>query len=322
MRVVVIGIANQQTSMPVDSFPFDYAPWRPVNGQIRHTVGGVGFNVARVISTFGNMVALASPIGEDYPAALIDAEAYRYNISTHLCRRELVRTPRSVVLHDPSGRRMVNSDLTDAADFAFDPEDLLPDVERADLVVLASLPLVRPLIAPLRDAAKLYAVDLHDVRHPEGTSIRDFLAADLINLSNEHLRGREFEVLKSLREDSSAKLISMTLGEEGALILTPEMDDPVHIPVRKVDAVSTVGAGEVYWGVTLHYFVKGGLGAVDAATMGCEAATRMVASPTVYAPTSIEDLRDLIVPQGESASSPADIAWSTFEPPVSSSTPA
>lgn len=315
MRVVVIGIANQQTSLPVDSFPFEYEPWRNVNGQIRHTVGGVGFNVARALSTFGNMVALASPLGEDYPAALIDAEAYRYNISTHLCRRELARTPRSVVLHDSRGRRMVNSDLTDAADFTFEPEDLLLDVAGADLVVLASLPLVRPLIAPLRPAASLYAIDLHDVPNPRSPSMADFLQADLINMANEHLRGQEIEVLRYLREHSNAKLLSITLGAEGALVLTPEMDEPAHIPVRDVDATNTVGAGEIYWAVTLHHFVEAGLSAVEAATRGCEAATRMVAAPVLHAPWNIDDLRAMIAPEGEGVTTASDIPWSPFGEP-------
>lgn len=313
MRVVVIGIANQQTSLPVDSFPFEYESWRNVNGQIRHTVGGVGFNVARVLSTLGNMVALASPLGEDYPAALIDAEAYRFNISTHLCRRELVRTPRSVVLYDSAGHRMVNSDLTDAASFAFDPEDLLPDVGRSNLVVLANLPLVRSLIAPLRDAANRFAVDLHDLRDPEHQAISEFLAADLINLSNEHLVGREAETLEYLRENSNAELISMTLGAEGALVLTPDMDAPVHVPVRDVEATNTVGAGEVYWAVTLHHFLKEHRSAVDAATFGCEAAARMVELSAPYAPTTIQDLREVIAPNCGAVVPVVEMPWSPYE---------
>lgn len=315
MRVVVIGIANQQTSLPVDSFPFEYESWRNVNGQIRHTVGGVGFNVARVLSTLGNMVALASPLGEDYPAALIDAEAYRYNISTHLCRRELVRTPRSVVLYDSTGLRMVNSDLTDAAAFTFDPESLLPDVGRSTLVMLANLPLSRPLIAPLREAATRFAVDLHDLRDPQHQAISDFLAADLINLANDHLVGREVETLEYLRENSNAELISMTMGADGALVLTPEMDSPVHVPVRGVNATNTVGAGEVYWAVTLHNFLKEGRTAVDAAARGCEAAARLVELPVAYTPATIQELREVIAPQGGALAPPPEIPWSPFEVP-------
>lgn len=313
MRVVVIGIANQQTSLPVDTFPIEFEPWRNANGQIRHTVGGVGFTVARVLSTFGNMVALASPMGEDYPAALIDAEAYRYNISTHLCRRELVRTPRSLVFYDSQGRRMVNSDMTDAAGFVFDPEDLLPDVSSAQLVVLANLPLVRNLVEPLRGAASVYAIDLHDIRDPQNPKLTPFLSADLINLSNDHLHGKELEVLEYLRENSEAKLLSMTLGADGALILTPDMDQPVHIPVTSVEAVNTVGAGEFYWAVTLQYFVNAGLSAVEAATLGCEAATRMVASPAIHTPTNIDDLRALIVPPDSRTEQPGEFAWSPVE---------
>ena len=125
MRVVVIGIANQQTSLPVDRFPVEYVAQRYLTGAIRHTVGGVAFNVARSLCALGHVVALASPLGEDYPAAMIDAEAYRYNLSTHLCRRELARTPRSVVLYDTTGRRQVNTDLTDGLRMEFDTREII-----------------------------------------------------------------------------------------------------------------------------------------------------------------------------------------------------
>lgn len=315
MRVVVIGIANQQTSVAVDSFPVEYVPRREVNGAIRHTVGGVGFNVARVLSALGNMVALASPLGEDYPAAMIDAEAYRYNISTHLCHRELKKTPRSVVIHDAEGRRMVNSDLTDGATFIFPLDALRPDVARANLVILANLPLTRQLVTPLRTDAALYAVDLHDVRSPLNPADSEFLQADFINMSNEHVRGREAEVLLELRAASAARLLSMTAGADGAYVLTREMDEPVHVPTSCVNAVSTVGAGEVYWAVLLHHHVKGQLDAVTAASMGCQAAARMISARPFPAQTDINDFRALlgVADEPEAAPSPPDIAWIPFE---------
>lgn len=315
MRVVVIGIANQQTSLPVDRFPIEYVAQRYLTGGIRHTVGGVAFNVARCLSALGHMVAFASPLGEDYPAAMIDAEAYRYNLSTHLCRRELGRTPRSVVLYDTTGRRQVNTDLTDATAFTFQPEDLAPDLLRAKLVVLSNLDMNRPLIAPLLDRGRRFAVDLHDVQGPHNPYDQDFFAATYLNMSNEMVQGDEVPVLMAIRERSRAKVISMTLGADGALVLTRDMASPAHVPAPQVRAINSVGAGDTYWAVLLHHLVKEKLEPAVAARLGCEAASRMVSSEPAFGATNVTDLREILgFTTATSAASPPEVGWNSFSP--------
>lgn len=316
MRVVVVGIANLQTSLPVDHFPVEYTAQRYLTGRIRHTVGGVGFNVGRALSALGHMVAVASPLGEDYPAAMIDAEAYRFNISTHLCRRELHRTPRSVVLYDAAGRRQVNTDLTDAIDFVFRLEDLEPDIYRAKLVVLANLDMVRPLIEPLHARGRRFAVDLQDIQGPDNPYDQQFLAATHLNMSNEMVRGYEREVLLALRAKSDAEVISMTLGAAGALVLTPTMGEPVHVTAPRVHAVNSVGAGDVYWAALLHHLIKGKADVVTAARLGCEAAARSVASPPVHGGISVEEIRAILgfeAADPPSAKTP-EIGWNVYSP--------
>lgn len=316
MRVVVVGIANQQTSLPVDRFPVEYTAQRYLTGAIRHTVGGVAFNVARSLSALGHVVAIASPLGEDYPAAMIDAEAYRYNLSTHLCRRELARTPRSVVLYDTTGRRQVNTDLTDSTVFAFQPRDLEPDLFRAKLVVLGNLDLVRPLLEPLRKQGRRTAVDLHDIQGPNNPYDQEFLSATYLNMSNEMIAGDEVAVLRALRAKSTAKVLSMTLGADGALVLTREMDEPVRVSAPEVQAINTVGAGDTYWAVFLHHLVKERLDPAAAATLACAAASRMVSIEPVYGTSTVDDLRRILgVPKPvPSATTPAEIGWSSFSP--------
>lgn len=316
MRVVVVGIANLQTSLPVGHFPVEYTAQRYLTGRIRHTVGGVGFNVARVLSALGHTVAVASPLGEDYPAAMIDADAYRFNLSTHLCRRQLRRTPRSVVLYDTLGRRQVNTDLTDSIEFVFQPEDLEPDLYRAKLVALSNLDMVRPLIEPLRRRGRRFAVDLHDIQGPDNPYDQQFLAATHINMSNEMVRGYEREVLLALRGRSDAEVLSMTLGADGALVLTPSMAEPAHVPAPAVDAINSVGAGDAYWAVSLHHLVKEKADAVTAARHACAAAARLVASPAVYGASSIADLRRALGldPAEIPATTSPEIGWSVYSP--------
>lgn len=317
MRVVVVGIANQQTSLPVAGFPIQYVAQRYLNGQIRHTVGGVGFNVARALSALGNMVALASPLAEDYPASLVDSEAYRYNISTHLCRRDLFRTPRSVILYDDQGRRQVNTDLTDAVDFHFQPGDLAPDLYHAELVVLGNLDMARGLIEPLLAQNRPFAVDLQDIQGPDQPYDQQFLAADYLNMSNEMVRGREREVLLALREKSRARILSMTLGPDGALVLARDDDEPVHVPAPDVVPVSTVGAGDSYWAVFLHHVLKLNAEPVTAARRACEAAARLVAAQPLFAATDVNEIKAILgVTAQPAVPTPAvtEIGWNAYTP--------
>lgn len=316
MRVVVVGIANQQTALPVDAFPVEYSPTRYLTGQIRHTVGGVGFNVARTLATFGHAVALAAPLGEDYPAAMIDAEAYRYGVTTHLCLRELRRTSRSVVLWNSDGRRQAYVDLTDASNFLFQPEQLAPDLFRAKLVVLGNLNMTRPLIEPLVANGSRIAVDLQDVQGPDNPWDQDFLRARYLNMSNVHVRGREVEVLKALREKSSAKVLVMTMDAEGALVLERNAPEPVHVPAPRVPVLNSVGAGDTFFATFMHHLLKSKLPAVEAARLACAAGARMVATDLVAATLDPEELRTILGMKRAEEHSPLapEVRWSAEAP--------
>ncbi|HZK04810.1 MAG TPA: carbohydrate kinase family protein [Actinomycetaceae bacterium] len=313
MKAVVVGIANQQTALPIRSFPVAYEANRYLPGAIRHTVGGVGFNVARTLSAFGHMVALASPLGEDYSAAMIDAEAYRYSISTHLCRRELTRTPRSVVLYDDAGRRQTNFDPAGAVDFVFREEHLAPDLFRAKLVVLGNSDMVAPLIDPLRERGRWLAVDLQEVHGAHNPADEKFLAADFLNMSNEYVKGSEREVLLGLRERSRARILTMTLGAAGALVLPSDVDEPVHVPAPRVRPRNTSGAGDIMFATLLHASLRLKEDPIAATTRAVEVASRYVASQAIHGSLDPERLRGILglAPAVAAASAP-EIAWNSY----------
>ena len=84
--------------------------------------------------------------------------------------------------------------------------------------------------------------------------------------------------------------------------------------IRALHGVSfTVGAGEIYWAVTLHHFLEEHRSAVDAATFGCEAAARMVELSAPYAPTTIQDLREVIAPNRGAVVPVVEMPWSPYE---------
>lgn len=254
MRAIVAGIASQEMVVPVDGFPIPYSDLRWVPHQIGTSVGGVGFAVARTLAALGDEVQLAAPLGEDAAAAAIDAAAFRFGMTTALCTRTLPRTPRAVVLVAPDGRRQVNADPGDAASAHLDP-DLFPGpLLTADVLVLDNIPMCAPLVAAGAAAGVPVAVDLQDVRGVENPDDAPFLAADVLSMCHERVRHREEETLLALRDRSSARLLVMTLAEQGCLVLAPEMARPVHVPAHDVGpARNPSGGGDAFFGALVHY---------------------------------------------------------------------
>ena len=54
--ILVCGTLNLETTFPITGFPLDYEPvsYRPF--ELRSRPSGVGFNIARALSTLGNRV--------------------------------------------------------------------------------------------------------------------------------------------------------------------------------------------------------------------------------------------------------------------------
>lgn len=314
MKVVVVGISNLQTALPVDGFPIEYEPVRAVANGIRHTVGGVGFNQARTLAALGHMVALASPLGEDYPAAMFDAEAYRYSISTHLCQRVLPRTPRSVVLYDRTGRRQANVDLGQALNHRATIDTFSPDIFLARLVVLGNVRTTLPLIPPLRARGKTLAVDLQDIQGADNPDDEPFLEATYLNMSSDRVRGRERDVLLTLRDKSHAKVLTMTLSREGALVLPRDADEPVHVRAAKpVEHPSnTAGAGDLYFGVLLHALIEMQTDPVEAARLAVEASNAYVAHDASHGALAPDALRAILGVALEPAAEAPDIPWNVY----------
>ncbi|WP_127573627.1 carbohydrate kinase family protein [Georgenia faecalis] len=280
MKAIVAGIASQDMILPVESFPVPYTRVRSVPHEIVTGVGGVGFSVARTLAALGDEVCLAAPLGEDAAAAAIDAAAFRFGMTTALCSRTLPRTPRAVVLVDPMGRRQINVDLGDAPSALLDPDHLEEPLLTTDVVVLGNIDLCRPLVRMAQAAGVPVMVDLQDVRGVENPDDEDFLAADVVSMCNDRVHGREEEVLLSLRDRSTARLLVMTLGDDGALVLTPELAEPVRVAAYDVGEVSyPSGAGDTFFAALAHYLYAERLAPLAAVRRAVVAAAWVISHP-------------------------------------------
>ena len=79
--VLVCGTLNLETTFPIAGFPLNYEAicYRPF--EIRSQPSGVGFNIARALSTFGNRVRLASMVGSDFLGTVLRQSMPKFGLS-------------------------------------------------------------------------------------------------------------------------------------------------------------------------------------------------------------------------------------------------
>jgi len=77
---------------------------------------GVGFNIARALSTLGNHVRLVSMVGSDFLGTALRQSMAKFGVSDEFILPVLDETPQSIVIFDGAGRRMVNTDLKDVGE--------------------------------------------------------------------------------------------------------------------------------------------------------------------------------------------------------------
>jgi acarbose 7IV-phosphotransferase len=114
--ILVCGTLNLETTVPIAAFPLKYDPvcYRPF--EIRSQPSGVGFNIARALSTLGNRVRFVSMIGSDFLGTALGQSLSGLGIPDEFILPILAETPQSIVLFDGAGRRMVNTDLKDVGE--------------------------------------------------------------------------------------------------------------------------------------------------------------------------------------------------------------
>lgn len=69
--ILVSGLINLETTLQIEQFPVNYYPVQYPFFGINSTVSGIGYNVAKALTTLGNTVHLVSIIGRDLSGKLV-----------------------------------------------------------------------------------------------------------------------------------------------------------------------------------------------------------------------------------------------------------
>jgi sugar/nucleoside kinase (ribokinase family) len=256
--IVVAGVVNVETSLPVEDLPVPYAPVRYVRGQLHSRASGVGFNVAAALAALGGEVRLATYLGDDALGALARQELAGRRLTGPGVLVTSV-TAQSVVQTASDGRRMVFTDVKHL------PEETYPAgvfdrlLNGADLAAISTIGFARSLLPMARAHGVPVAVDLQAIESLDDCYLQDWLdCADIVFCSDERLPTSAAEGAGALLDRcANAGLVVVGRGPAGCL-LQVRGEPPQPVPAVAPRAVaSTVGAGDALFAGFLDGHLRG-----------------------------------------------------------------
>ena len=256
-RIIVAGLINVETTLRIDEFPLHYQPQNFPFFGIRSTVSGVGYNVARALTTLGHDVALLALIGQDLTANLVRTTLAGDGISDEALLAVMPQMPQSVILYDRAGKREIFTDLKDIQDRAFPPDRFEELAAASDLCVLCNINFARGLLPVARRLGKPVATDVHTIAHVDDDFNRDFMAAaDILFCSDERLPAAPEAWVEAISHRYDPAIQVVGLGAAGAL-LAERGRPPQRVPaVATRPVVNTIGAGDSLFSAFLHGWLQ------------------------------------------------------------------
>ncbi|HTH14472.1 MAG TPA: carbohydrate kinase family protein, partial [Spirochaetia bacterium] len=258
-RILVSGLINIETTLRVEGFPLAYnAVNYPFFG-VRSTVSGVGYNLAKALTTLGHPVGFLSLVGKDPWGSVVEGELTRDGIPTGAVLADLDQTAQSVILYDPTGRRQIHTDLKDIQERSFPPEIFHREVKGCAVAALCNINFSRALLGPTVDLGIPIATDVHVLTDPRDAYNTDFLAASrIVFLSNEGCTGSEKAMAETLLGlYPRCHVVVVGMGGQGAL-LACRGEAALPLPaVATRPVVNTIGAGDALFSAFLHGWTRG-----------------------------------------------------------------
>lgn len=244
--VLVSGEITIETTLAVDGFPVAYHPVHFPFFQMNSSVAGVGVNQGAAYRALGREARLLGLIGRDLRGDMVLSGLDQLALDSRHILRPLSQTTQSLILFDPSGKRMIWNDLKDIQEAIYPVESFLAALEGCGAAVLCNLNFNRPLLPLAKERGIPVVTDVHVTADPEDPYNREFMAAaDVLFLSNELFPGREKEFAGELIRRYSFGLLVIGLGAHGALLWDRTRDLWHHSPgVNLRPVVNTIGAGD------------------------------------------------------------------------------
>lgn len=253
--IIVSGLINIETTLKIDGFPIHYIPVRYPFYGINSTVSGVGLNIAKALTRLGDSVCFTSIIGQDFAGDYVRKELEKIGISSEYIFALLSQTCQSVILYDPQGKRLINTDLKNVQETNYPEEIFERLLPGSDLAVLCNINFSRPFLQKSEKAGIRIATDVHTISELEDPYNRDFMAfADILFMSDERLPCSPEEWCRRVLDKYKAQIVVIGLGPQGALLCVRDHNFMERIPSRYTrPVVNTIGAGDALFSSFIHY---------------------------------------------------------------------
>jgi ribokinase len=254
--ILVSGLINLETTVQVDGFPIPYLPVRYPFFGVKSTVSGVGYNIAKALTTLGNQVRLLSLIGKDTAGGQARTALKADGIEAGFVLDQLQQTAQSAILYEKSGRRQINVDLKDIQEQAYPAAHFEEAASGCQLAVLCNINFSRPLLDLARRRGMRIATDVHTIGNLEDSYNADFMrAADVLFLSNERLPDPPETWARRLLQQYGNEIVAIGLGSEGALLAVKRDNFVERIPaVYTRPVVNTIGGGDALFSAFIHVY--------------------------------------------------------------------
>ncbi len=245
--VLTAGTAVIDFVFQLDAFPSRSEKHRAKDAAI--VGGGCAANAAVAVARLGGQAHLAARLGDDIIADMIMADLVREQVDCTLVKRfEEHRSSFSSVLVDPQGERSIVNfrDMTIDFDGAWLEQSPMPEFD----VALADTRWPDGARVLMEAARKRGVPGVIDGEAPAREAMPALNAASHIAFSLQGLRDFDddsnCDVALLRAAEQTGAWVCVTQGEEG--VRWVEDGSVRYMPAFKVDAVDTLGAGDVWHG--------------------------------------------------------------------------
>jgi len=273
----------------------------------RYSAGGGGINVARVVNALGGNAAAiylaGGPMGDVLDklvaGAGIAGEAIRIQGATRIAHSVFERATGTEYRFVPEGPEIAMEEWTSCRtaisrrpwDYLVASGSLPPSAPAEAYAELAAIARRRHARLVLDTSGKALAAALEEGVFLVKPSLRELetLVGRRLEEDNQRL-----EAAEGLVRAGKAEVVALSLGRDGALLVTHE--DRIRLRAPAVEAKSTVGAGDSFVGAMALNLARGETIA-NAFTYGVAAGTAAVLAPghEVVRPADVERLYEELV---------------------------
>jgi acarbose 7IV-phosphotransferase len=259
-RILVSGLINIETTLQVDGFPIHYTPVNYPFFGINSTVSGVGYNLAKALTTLGDDITFLSIVGQDLGAEQVRSALRSDGINSGFVIDTASQTAQSVILYSPDGKRQIFVDLKNLQDLVYPLKLFDEAMPGCDLLALCNINFSRPFLERARLAGKPVATDVHTISKLDDEYNRDYLeVAQIVFMSDEWLPSSPEKWAQSMLNRYPAEIVVIGLGEKGVLMAVREDNFIERFPaVQTRPIINTIGAGDALFSAFLHCYIDSG----------------------------------------------------------------